>query len=77
MIKINLEKAKEIAHGLRRTARAAEFAPYDNSIAKQIPGETENAEAKRIEIRAKYASYQEQINNAQNVEQLTELIKFS
>lgn len=76
MIKINLEKAKNIAHNLRRAARTAEFEPYDNIIAKQIPGETENAETERSKIRAKYASYQYEIDNARSVEQLTELLKF-
>jgi hypothetical protein len=76
MIKINLDKAKTISHELRRAARAAEFEPYDVAISKQIPGEFETAEAKRAEIRAKYASYQYEIDNAQNVEALKELIKF-
>lgn len=76
MIKINLDKAKEISHQLRRAARTAEFEPYDSVIAKQIPGEYETAEAKRAEIRLKYASYQYEIDNAQSVEALKELIKF-
>jgi hypothetical protein len=76
MISINLDKAKTISHELRRTARTAEFEPYDNVIAKQIPGQFDDAEAKRQEIRARYASYQEQINNAPSVEVLKEIIKF-
>ena len=76
MIKINLDKARQISHELRRTARSAEFEPHDNIIAKQIPGESENAELKRAEIRAKYASYQYEIDNAQSVEALKDLIKF-
>ena len=76
MITINLDKAKDISHELRRAARTAEFEPYDNVIAKQIPGEFETAEAKRAEIRTKYASYQADINNAESVEVLKELIKF-
>lgn len=76
MININLDKAKTISHELRRTARTAEFEPFDNVIAKQIPGQFENAESKRQEIRAKYASYQEQIDNAPSVEVLKEIIKF-
>jgi hypothetical protein len=76
MISINLDKAKTISHELRRTARTAEFEPYDNLIAKQIPGESAAAEAKRVEIRAKYAAYQAKIDEAESVEVLKELIKF-
>jgi hypothetical protein len=65
MIRINTDKAKAIAHDMRRAARATEFAPHDEAIAKRIPGiaETE-AEAARAAIRAKYAAIQEAINAA-------------
>lgn len=56
MIKINIDKAKAIAHEKRREARAAEFAPHDEVIAKRIPGVAEaDAEAARQAIREKYA----------------------
>lgn len=70
MIAINITKAKAIAHDVRRAARAAEFAPFDAAIAKQIPGEFEAAEEARKAIRAKYASMQQDIDAATTVEAL-------
>ena len=65
MITINVEKAKQIAHDMRRQARAAEFAPHDEVIAKRIPGVAEaEAEAARAAIRAKYADMQVAIDAA-------------
>ena len=64
MIKINVYKAKTIAHELRRAARADEFKPFDEAIAKQIPNAAEGAEAERQAIREKYAAIQTQINAA-------------
>ncbi len=65
MIRINVEKARAIAHDMRRQARATEFAPHDEVIAKRIPGAAEaEAEATRASIRAKYAAMQEQIDAA-------------
>ena len=64
MIAINVTKAKAIAHDMRRAARAAEFAPYDEAIAKQIPGQMEGAEAARQVIRDKYVAIQTAIDAA-------------
>lgn len=65
MITINIDKAKALAHDLRRAARAAEFAPHDDIIAKQIPGAAAvAAEAARAAIRTKYADMQDQIDAA-------------
>ena len=65
MITINVTKAKAIAHDMRRAARAAEFAPHDEVIAKRIPGTAEaDAEAARAAIRAKYAAMQTAIDAA-------------
>ena len=64
MIVINVTKAKAIGHDMRRAARAAEFAPYDDAIAKQIPGQAEGAEAARQAIREKYAAIQTAIDAA-------------
>ena len=48
MIKINIEKAKAIAHDIRREKREKEFEPLDSLIAKQLPGlMTAEVEAKR------------------------------
>ncbi len=68
MITINIDKAKAIGHDMRRAARAQEFAPYDDAIAKQIPGQTEGAEAARQAIREKYAAVQIAIDAAQDAD---------
>lgn len=65
MIRVNVEKAKGIAHDLRRQARAAEFEPHDRVIAAQIPGaDAVAAEAARAAIRFKYAAMQTAIDAA-------------
>jgi hypothetical protein len=65
MITINVDKAKAIAHDMRRSARAAEFAPHDEVIAKRLPGTAEaEAEAARAAIRSKYAVMQTEIDAA-------------
>ena len=69
MIRIDLTKAKEIAHEKRRGARAEEFKPYDEVIMKQIPGnDMIQAEAARQSIREKYEELQTQMDEAQTVE---------
>jgi hypothetical protein len=70
MIKINVDKAKNIAHDMRRAARAEEFKPYDDAIAKQIPGQTEGAEAARQAIREKYAAIQTSIDAAETPDEI-------
>jgi|DEB3_MinimDraft_2_1074329.scaffolds.fasta_scaffold00337_10 hypothetical protein len=69
-IEVNLDKAKEISHSIRRQLRDAEFAPYDDAIVKQIPNEAETAEAARVLIREKYAQVQVAIDAAQDVDGL-------
>ena len=65
MITVNLNKAKSIAHDIRRAKRADEFAPYDRVIAARIPGTDEAAaESARQDIRDKYAAMQEAIDAA-------------
>jgi hypothetical protein len=61
---IDLTKAKNIGHDMRRAARAEEFKPYDEAIAKQIPGAADGAEAARQAIREKYAAIQTSIDAA-------------
>ena len=75
MIVINFNKAKEITHEKRRIARTAEFAPYDEIISKQIPGEVKAAEKERKEIRTKYAKIQEEVDEAKSLEELKALIE--
>ena len=74
MIQINMTKAKAIAHDARRAARAKEFEPFDNAIAKQIPGQVDGAEAERQKIRDKYTALQTQMDAAQTPEQLKALM---
>lgn len=65
MITVNTDKARAIAHDMRRSSRAREFAPLDDAIARQIPGtDVAATEAARQEIRDKYAAMQAQIDNA-------------
>ena len=70
MIVINIDKAKNIAHDMRRAARDEEFKPFDEVIAKQIPGQMEAAEAQRQLIREKYAVMQAQIDAATTAEDI-------
>jgi hypothetical protein len=63
-IVIDVTKAKAIGHDMRRAARAEEFKPYDEAIAKQIPGALDGAEAARQAIRDKYAAIQTSIDAA-------------
>jgi hypothetical protein len=72
MIKINLNKAKDISHEKRREARAKEFAPLD--VEATIPSRAEQAEQARQAIRNKYAILQEQIESAETIEQLKTLL---
>lgn len=70
-----MNKAKQIAHELRREARAQEFQPYDEVIMKQIPGnDLSQAEVERQKIREKYAILQQQMDSAQTAEELKNLI---
>jgi hypothetical protein len=63
----DLERCREIGHDKRRAARADEFAPHDELIAKQIPGaDAAAAEAARQEIRDRYALVQEAIDTAED-----------
>ena len=72
MITINIDKAKGIAHDKRREARAEEFKPLDEVIAKQIPGtDVQAVEAERQSIRDKYTEMQAAIDAASTVEQIT------
>ena len=69
-IVIDVNKAKAIGHDMRRAARAEEFKPYDEAIAKQIPGQVEGAEAARQVIREKYAAIQAEIDAATTPEEI-------
>lgn len=67
----NLDRCRAIAHDRRRAARAEEFAPHDDIIAKQIPGaDAQAAEDARQEIRDRYAVIQEAINAAASPDEI-------
>ena len=68
MITINIDKAKTIAHDIRRAARSAEFAPLD--IKATIPSEAAAAEAARQVIRDKYAVMQTAIDAATTTDEI-------
>ena len=70
MITINLDEAKAIGHDIRRAARAEEFKPFDEAIAKQIPGQMEGAEAQRQLIRDKYVGIQAAVDAANTPEEI-------
>jgi len=64
-VEVDLPKAKAIGHDIRRQKRAEEFAPYDEVIAKQIPGkDAAAAEQARQVVRDKYAAIQVAIDEA-------------
>ena len=61
----DLDKCKALGHDLRRQQRAEEFQPYDDVIAKQIPGaDAVAAEEARAAIREKYELMQDEIDLA-------------
>jgi CRISPR/Cas system CSM-associated protein Csm2 small subunit len=67
-IGLNINKAKDIAHEVRRTKRAEEFAPLD--IKATIPAEASTAEAARQQVRDKYAAMQTAIDAAATPEEI-------
>ena len=68
MITINIDKAKDIAHDIRRAKRSEEFAPLD--VQATIPSQASAAESARQVIRDKYAAMQTQINSASMPEEI-------
>jgi hypothetical protein len=68
MITININKARTIAHDVRRAARAEEFKPLD--VKATIPSEAAQAETDRQAIRDKYATMQTAIDAAMDVESI-------
>ena len=73
MIVINVDKAKGIAHEVRRAKRAEEFAPLD--VKATIPSEATAAEEARATIRAKYATVQDNIDAAADVATLKNIVE--
>jgi len=73
MIIVNLNKAKGIAHDVRRAKRTEEFAPLD--IKATIPSEAAAAEEARAAIRTKYAVLQTNIDAAADVDALKSIVE--
>ena len=69
---VDLDKAKEIAHNVRRQVRNEKFAPLD--IKATIPAEAETAEAARQVIREEDALLQTSMDNASSAEELKLLL---
>lgn len=64
----NLDKAKLMAHDMRRAEREVAMAPYDDIIVKQVPGtDPVNAEVERAKIRETDAIMQADIDGATDV----------
>ena len=73
MIKIDITKAKGIAHEVRRAKRTEEFAPLD--VKATIPTEATAAKEARAAIRAKYATIQADIDAAADVATLKTIVE--
>lgn len=72
---IEMGKARDIAHVIRRKTRDIEMAPYDDIIAKQVPGtDPVGAETARAALRNVYDNLQTQIDNSQNPNALMAII---
>ena len=72
MIQVDMVKAKEIADEKRREARNLELSPLDVQVT--IPTLAEQAEIERQKIRDKYAEIQAQIDEANSVDSLKNII---
>lgn len=75
MIVINIDKAKNIAHEVRREKRSAEFTPLD--IKATIPSEAVTAEADRQAIRDKYSVMQVNIDAASTTDEIKQALGVS
>ena len=73
VIKVDLNKAKEIAHNKRRVVREQELKPLDVKVT--IPMYAEQAELERQVVRDKHAEIQELIDQAEGVEDLKKAIE--
>lgn len=73
MITVNINKAKAIAHDIRRAARLSEVAPLD--VKATIPSEAVETEAARQAVREKYAAIQADIDAASSVTELKLIVE--
>ena len=75
MIKIDINKAKEISHDKRIAKRADLFKQLDIEATVPVLAEqAEQAEVKRQIIRDEFAVIQTEIDNAESVDQLKVII---
>lgn len=73
---VNIDKAKMIAHIIRRDNREQAFAPFDAVIMKQIPGVSAiQAESERQAIRVADAVRQASIDAATTLAEIQALIR--
>ena len=72
MIKVDINKAKEIVHTKRRYVRANLLNQLD--IEATVPLLAKQAEVQRQAIRAKFAAIQTEIDNAETSDQLKGII---
>jgi len=70
-VDLDLDRCKAVGHDIRRQKRAEEFQPFDEVIAKQIPGKdaAEAEEARQI-IREKYTEVQDAIDAAETPDEI-------
>ena len=73
VIKVDLNKAKEIAHNKRRVVREKELQPLD--VQATIPMYAEQVELERQVVRDKHAEIQDLIDQAESVEDLKKVIE--
>ena len=71
----DLAKAKKVAHRKRKNRRYSEFAPYDATIAKAIPGTADAAEVSRVGIRSTYATMQTEIDACSTVDEIYAILE--
>lgn len=73
---VNIDKAKMIAHIIRRDNREQAFVPFDAVIMKQIPGVSAiQAESERQAIRVADAVRQASIDAATTLAEIQALIR--
>lgn len=67
-VKIDLTRAKVVAHRRRRSKRSEEFQEIDSDNMNMLV--TPEAEARRLEVRNRYAGIQEELDQAVSPEEL-------
>ena len=72
MVKVDIIKARDIAHSIRRSKRDNEFISIDGNIVNVVV--TDTAESDRVALRTKYASMQNDIDAALTTEELNTII---